>query len=801
MKILDFLLKKRARLKSEGSETRLPKQLSLLPLRNSVMFPSTVMSIVVGREKSLKQIEEAFSRKEIIGVVSQKDEKIENPRPEDFYKTGTAASILRISKLNENTISVILQGLSRFSIREVIKEEPYFLARVDYIEDNWTSDIEAEALFLNLKEMARRTVALSKNVPNEFARMIENLNESGKFCDLVSSNLNIQVSEKQKILETFDIKTRLRYTALHLNRELQALELADKIHSDVVGNVSKAQKEFYLKEQLKAIKKELGESAEENSEMKELKTRITNAGMPEDVEKEAMKELGRLGKMHPSSSEYTVSRTYIEWLTDLPWKVETEDNLDLKNVAGILEEDHYDLEKLKKRIIEFLAVRKLKPDKKGPILCFAGPPGVGKTSLGKSIAKALGRKFIRISLGGTRDEAEIRGHRRTYVGALPGRIIQGIKRAGARNPVFMLDEIDKLGTDFRGDPASALLEVLDPEQNFAFSDHYLNLPFDLSKVMFIATANVLESIPPVLLDRMEVLNIPGYSEEEKVMIAKKHIIPKQVDEHGLKEEWVSFEDSALIDIIGNYTKESGLRNLEREIATICRMIAKEAAEGKTENVLLNQESIHKYLGPRKFFSEVALRLTRPGIATGLAWTMTGGDIIFIEASKMPGKGNLILTGQLGDVMKESAQAALTYIRSQATNYGIEENFYDKNDIHIHIPAGAIPKDGPSAGITLFIALLSLLTGEQVKSDVAMTGEITLRGTVLPVGGIKEKILAAKRAGIRKVILPSQNEKDMEEISPDHRKDMEFYFISTIDEVVEKAIEKEPLIPMMQKIHA
>ncbi|RMF94807.1 MAG: endopeptidase La [Candidatus Schekmanbacteria bacterium] len=800
MKFLKFFSKKNYSSNLRGNKKpKFPKELSLLPLRNSVMFPNTATSIVVGREKTLKQINDAEKNREIIGVVAQKDETIENPTYEDIYKVGTASSILRISRLSENNITVTIQGLKRFKIKRIIREEPYFTALVEYIDEKENKDVETDALFLGLKDLASKAASLSKNIPGELVQMIQSISSPATLADLVASNLTISVKEKQKLLETFDIKTRLRLVSLHINRELQALEIAEKIRSDVVGNVTKAQREFYLKEQLKAIKKELGESDEDN-DIAELEKKIKDAEMPEEALQEAKKELNRLSKMHPSSAEYTVSRTYIEWLTDLPWNRYTEDNLDLDNVKQILDEDHFNLEKPKKRIIEYLAVRKLKPQKKGPILCFAGPPGVGKTSLGRSIARALGRKFIRVSLGGVRDEAEIRGHRKTYVGAMPGRIIQGIKRAGAKNPVFMLDEIDKLGTDFRGDPSSALLEVLDPEQNFAFSDHYLNVSFDLSQVMFIATANVLESIPPVLLDRMEVLSIPGYSEEEKTMIAKKHIIPKQIEEHGIKSDDIEFEDSAIVQIIRDYTRESGLRNLEREIATICRMTAVNKAKGENKKTVITANDIHKYLGAKKFFSETALRITRPGIATGLSWTPSGGEIIFIEASKMPGKGNLILTGQLGDVMKESAQAALTFIRSQAEIFGIDEKFYEKSEIHIHVPAGAIPKDGPSAGITIFTALLSLLTGKKVKKDIAMTGEITLRGTVLPVGGIKEKVLAAKRAGIKTIILPLLNKKDVEELPKEHIKDIEFFYIQSIDEAVGKSFEEEINLPMQKSIY-
>ncbi|OGL41091.1 MAG: endopeptidase La [Candidatus Schekmanbacteria bacterium GWA2_38_9] len=768
----------------------IPKELPLLPLRNSVMFPNTVMPLVVGREKSVKLVKEAIASQKMLVVVAQKDGRIEDPEEENMYTIGTVGTIIKTSNLSASSLSVIVQGLTRIRVKEFVRIEPYYSARIEVLEDQLSKDIETEALLINLKDMAKKAISLSKTLPNELTLIIENISEAGKLADLIASNLNISIEEKQGLLETLEVKQRLKRVSVFLNKELQALEMADKIHSDVVGNVTKAQREFYLREQLKAIKKELGEDGDDTGEIKDLREKIKNSGMPKEVEEETMKELNRLSKIHPSSAEYTVSRTYLDWLVELPWIFHSEDNMDLKNVRDVLDEDHYNLDKVKKRTIEYLAVRKLKPDKKGPILCFAGPPGVGKTSLGKSIAKALGRKFVRISLGGVRDEAEIRGHRRTYVGALPGRIIQGIKRAASKNPVFMLDEIDKLGSDFRGDPSSALLEVLDPEQNFSFSDHYLNVPFDLSRVMFIVTANVLESIPKVLLDRMEVLDIPGYTEEEKLMITKKHIIPKQIEEHGLKTENLGFSDNALRAIIRDYTREAGLRNLEREIATICRKVATDVAEGKIEKAEIDVDILSKYLGPKKFFSEIAERLSRAGIATGLAWTSTGGDIIFVEASRMNGKGNLTLTGQLGDVMKESAQAALTYVRSQAKEFNIPENFYEKSDIHVHVPAGAIPKDGPSAGITIFTALLSLLTEKRVRSDIAMTGEITLRGMVLPVGGIKEKVLAARRAGIKRIILPKNNEKDLEDVPENIKNDMQYHFISRIDEAVKIALEKE-----------
>jgi ATP-dependent Lon protease len=569
-----------------------------------------------------------------------------------------------------------------------------------------------------------------------------------------------------------------------LNIEVEKLELSSRIHSHVKEGIDKTQREYYLREQLKAIQKELGETDDKMSEMEEIRKKILEARMPPDVQKIAEKELDRLSKMSNMSAEYTVSRTYLDWLTEIPWSQATEDNLIIKDASRILDEDHYDLTKVKKRILEYLAVRKLKSDMKGPILCFVGPPGVGKTSLGKSIARALGRKFMRISLGGIRDEAEIRGHRRTYVGALPGRIIQGVKKAGSNNPVFMLDEVDKIGMDFRGDPSSALLEVLDPEQNFSFSDHYLEVPFDLSKVMFIATANMLDPVPPALKDRMEVLELPGYTEEEKLMIAKQFLIPKERNEHGLNEDLIEFQDDALKVVIKSHTRESGVRNLEREIATICRAVARDVAEGMTDKKVITADSIHGYLGPIKFFSEVAERVKYSGVATGLAWTPTGGDILFIESTKMRGKGNLTLTGQLGDVMKESAQAALSYIRGKAGDFGITEDFFEKNDLHVHVPQGAIPKDGPSAGVTMLVSLVSLLTERHVRNDVAMTGEITLRGLVLPVGGIKEKVLAAKRAGIKSVILPKLNEKDLEEVPESIKENMEFKFIERMDEAVD-----------------
>jgi ATP-dependent Lon protease len=661
------------------------------------------------------------------------------------------------------------------------------------IDEGLVQGVEIEALMMNLKNLFQRAVELAPYLTTELGTMVSNIKSPSILADLIASNLNISTTEKQGILETFDVRERLTKVHLFLNKEVQVLELGNKIQSQVKEDMDRTQREYYLREQLKAIKKELGELDEHSTEIKELREKIKKAKMPPDALAAAEKELDRLAKIPPASAEYTVARTYLDWLAELPWSETTEDNLDIDNAQKTLDEDHYDLEKVKKRILEYLAVRKLKADMKGPILCFVGPPGVGKTSLGKSIARTMGRKFIRISLGGVRDEAEIRGHRRTYVGALPGRIIQGIKKAGSNNPVFMLDEVDKIGMDFRGDPSSALLEVLDPEQNFSFSDHYIDVPFDLQKVMFITTANVLDTIPPALRDRMETLELPGYSEDQKMMIAKEFLIPKQINEHGLSSVFIEFDDAALQTVISSYTREAGVRNLEREIATICRGVAKDVARGIKEKVVIVPDNLHKFLGPVKFFPEVAERTSDPGVATGLAWTPTGGDIIFVEATKMRGEKGLTLTGQLGDVMKESAQAALAYVRSKAKELSIEEDFFGKNDIHIHVPAGAIPKDGPSAGITMFVALTSLLTNKPVRNDVAMTGEITLRGLVLPVGGIKEKVLAGMRAGIRTIILPKKNEKDLEEIPEHIRNQMNFKFIQRMDEAIELALKQtEPL---------
>jgi len=773
--------------KSKDDKVVVPEELPILPLRGTVLYPDLILPIMVGRKKSVKLIDDAMDSDRIIGVITQKRSEIEDPKETDLYSVGVAALILRMIRELDGSQRVIVQGVSRMKVKEYIQRDPYYKARVEVIDEGLVQGVEIDALMMNLKNLFSRAVELAPYLTSELGTMVSNIKSPSILADLIASNLNISTTEKQGILETFDVRERLTKVHLFLNKEVQVLELGNKIQSQVKEDMDRTQREYYLREQLKAIKKELGELDEHSTEIKELKEKIKKAKMPPEALTAAEKELDRLAKIPPASAEYTVARTYLDWLSELPWSETTEDNLDIDNAQKTLDEDHYDLEKVKKRILEYLAVRKLKADMKGPILCFVGPPGVGKTSLGKSIARTMGRKFIRISLGGVRDEAEIRGHRRTYVGALPGRIIQGVKKAGSNNPVFMLDEVDKIGMDFRGDPSSALLEVLDPEQNFSFSDHYIDVPFDLQKVMFITTANVLDTIPPALRDRMETLELPGYSEDQKMMIAKQFLIRKQISEHGLSSEYIEFEDAALQTIISSYTREAGVRNLEREIATICRGVAKDVARGIKEKVVIGPDNLHRFLGPVKFFLEVAERTSEPGVATGLAWTPTGGDIIFVEATKMRGEKGLTLTGQLGDVMKESAQAALAYVRSKAKELGIEEDFFGKNDIHIHVPAGAIPKDGPSAGITMFIALTSLLTNKPVRNDVAMTGEITLRGLVLPVGGIKEKVLAGMRAGIRTIILPKKNEKDLEEIPEHIRKQMNFKFIQRMDEAIELAL--------------
>jgi len=763
----------------------IPDTLSILPLRNSVLFPGSIIPIDVGRKKSVRLIEEAISRERpVIAIVAQREARIEDPADTDLYGVGCAARILKVIKLAKDNFSVILQGVGRVTLLEYTQRDPFIVARVQSVPETAGQDVEVEALVLKLRDVAKKVIKLMPELPKEAAAVVDSVAEPGQLADMITANLDLSVEEKQEVLESLDLKQRLRRVLGFLSRQLEVLKVREKINTQVQEEMGRNQREYVLRQQLKAIKEELGEMDDSSGDLDEFKEKIVACKMPPEVEKTALKQFERLKVMQPSSAEYTVTRTYLEWLVELPWSVQTEDNLDIQNARKVLDEDHFDLEKVKKRILEYMAVRRLKADKKGPILCFVGPPGVGKTSLGKSIARALGRKFLRISLGGVRDEAEIRGHRRTYVGSLPGRMIQGMKKAGTTNPVFMLDEVDKLGHDFRGDPAAALLEVLDPEQNSTFSDHYLEVPYDLSHVMFICTANVLDPVPPALRDRLEVLELPGYTREEKMHIARNFVLPKQLAEHGITTEILEVASDAVGDIIDSYTREAGVRNLEREVANVCRAVAVKVAEGAhSGKMVVSSKELPQILGPQKYISEVAERTCEPGVATGLAWTPVGGDIIFIEASRMPGKGNLMLTGQLGDVMKESAQAALSFVRTRAKALGIEENFLERQDIHVHIPAGSIPKDGPSAGITLFTAMASMLTGSCVANDVAMTGEITLRGLVLPVGGIKEKILAAHRAGIKRVILPERNEKDLIDVPEQARKELDILFIKRMDDVL------------------
>ncbi len=775
----------------------IPEILSLLPIKDTVLFPMAVMPLIVSRESSMKLVDDAvMSDARVIALSTLKDPNVEAPQMSDVYDVGVAAAIHTMVRLPEHQ-RMIVQGLRRIRVVECVQTDPYLRVRVEELPDikDWTDDeaVEIEALRRNIGEAFQKVVALSPNLPDELQSIPSTITRPGVLADTVSLHLPVAIAEKQDLLETPGIRARMRRLLAILMREVDVLELGSKIQSQVQSEMGKTQKEYFLREQIKAMQRELGEADERTAETEELRRKVEEAAMPEEAEKEAMRELDRLSHMPPAAPEYTVARTYIDWLVSLPWNVYTEDNLDIRRVHRTLDEDHYGLDKVKDRILEYLSVRKFKQegDIRHPILCFVGPPGVGKTSLGKSIARSLGRNFVRMSLGGIRDEAEIRGHRRTYIGALPGQIIQGLRRAGSHNPVFMLDEIDKVGADFRGDPSSALLEVLDPEQNSTFRDHYLEVTFDLSKVLFITTANVLDTILPPLRDRMEVLEIAGYTEEEKVEIAKRHLIPKQLDEHGLKRgEHITFTTDGLREIIRGYTREAGVRNLERQIATICRKTAREFAEGRTQPVRANRAQVHQLLGvPRYTYEELADRTDEPGVAVGLAWTPTGGDVLFVEATKMQGGKQLSITGQLGDVMKESAQAALSYVRSHAEELGIPADFYANSDIHLHVPAGAIPKDGPSAGVTMVTALASLLSGRKVKPRLAMTGEITLRGKVLPVGGIKEKVLAARRAGVETVIVPKENRKDVEEDVPEGiRHEMRIEYVDNVRQVLALALE-------------
>ena len=774
-------------IKPSQKKSELPGELFILPTKGIVVYPYLIMPLMISDQRYANLIDEALMGGKTIGLVSQKNQETENPGPSDLFKIGTAATILKMLRFPDGSVRFLVQGLSRIEIKGFAKTEPFLVAKVEYMEDRYEQSVELEALVRNILDLLRKMVAIAPYLSDELHVPALNTEDPAKLADLIAANLNISLQQKQELLESFNVKQRLHKLILHLNKEVEVLELSRKIQSQAAQELGKAQKEYLLREQLKAIQKELGETDERTAELEEFKKRIDKANMPKEALEAANKELDRLTHMNPASAEYTVSRSYLDWLVMLPWNKATQDTLDVKQAKKVLDEDHYDLEKVKERILEYLAVRKLKSDTKSPILCFVGPPGVGKTSLGMSIARAIGRKFQRMSLGGMHDEAEIRGHRRTYIGALPGRILQGIRRAESNNPVFMLDEVDKIGQDFRGDPASALLEVLDPEQNHAFSDHYLEVPFNLSRVMFITTANILDPIPPVLRDRMEMIEIPGYTDLEKLNIARKYLIPRELDNHGLKAEQLTLPDETVKVIINDYTRESGLRNLDREIATICRKVAKKIASDEAKKVTVKKDDLHEFLGPAKFYQELVDRVTKVGVVPGVAWTQTGGDILFIEATRMPGKKSLTLTGHLGEVMKESAQIALSYVRSSASKWGIPEDFFEKYDIHLHVPAGSIPKDGPSAGVTMATAIASLMTSRSVKPLLAMTGEMTLRGQVLPIGGLKEKSLAAYRAGIKTLILPKQNQKDLEEIPDEIKKKVRFVFVDTVDQVLELAL--------------
>ncbi|HPI93174.1 MAG TPA: endopeptidase La [Deltaproteobacteria bacterium] len=793
-------------MENEKQAIEIPENIPLLPIRDVVIYPYMILPLFVGRGLSIKAVDEALNKDRYIFLAAQKDSTIEEPSEDQIYTVGTVAMVIRMLKLPDGRVKILVQGVAKARIKRFIKDEKgFFSVDIEKIEEPELKEItvEVEAMMRTVKEQSERILQLRGIVSPDALSILEAIDDPGRLADLVASNLRLKVDESQNVLEIVDPVERLRHVNQLLSKEMELSEVQARIQSQAKEEMSKTQREYFLREQLRAIQQELGEVDEKGKEIEEYLDKINSAGMPEDVKKEATKQIDRLKMMHQDSAEANIIRTYLDWMTDLPWGKSTQDRLDIKAAAKILDEDHYGLDKVKQRILEYLAVRKLNPEKKGAILCFVGPPGVGKTSLGRSIARALGREFYRLSIGGVRDEAEIRGHRRTYIGAMPGRVIQGIKQAGSNNPVFMIDEVDKIGSDFRGDPSSALLEVLDPEQNFSFQDHYLNVPFDLSKVMFITTANLTDPIPGPLKDRMEVIELPGYTDQEKLQIAKRYLVTRQVGENGMKVSDVKFSDEAILDLINHYTKEAGVRNLEREIGSICRKVARKIAEknGKRRKLYrVSAKNVSNYLGVCKFMPEQERKEHEVGVSTGLAWTQFGGEILYIEASVLPcqeGKGGqLVLTGHLGDVMKESAQAGMTYIRSRAKQLGISETFNKDNDIHVHIPAGAIPKDGPSAGITMATAVVSALTNRAVRKDIAMTGEITLRGKVLPIGGLKEKTLAAHRNKIFEIIIPKENEKDLEEIPQVVKKKLTFHPVNSMDDVLqhvfvqqEKAVKK------------
>ena len=772
---------------NHNHEYSLPEEIGILPIRSAVAYPGTVMPLAVGRERSKRLISDIAPQDTIFGLLAQKNPNVEDPEASDLYAVGTAASVLKVIRMPQGSVNVVVHGIMRFKVIKFTATEPYLKARVKPLPVRVRNTKKLQALMVNVRDTADRVISLSANVPEEAALLLENIQDPSALADFLAATLNISITEKQELLEEIDAYKRLEKISLALASQLEVLELSHKIQGQVRDSIDKTQREYFLQEELKAIQAELGQDDRRTEEYRELKEKIKKAKMPESVEAETMRELDRMNKIPTASPDYGVIRTYLDWVCEMPWSIRTEDRIAIDKARRILNKDHYGLEKIKRRVLEFLAVRKLNPTGKGAILCFAGPPGVGKTSLGKSIARAMGRKFVRISLGGIRDEADIRGHRRTYIGALPGRILQELRKCGSKNPVFMLDELDKIGQDFRGDPASALLEVLDPEQNNSFTDHYLDQPFDLSDVMFIGTANYTEPIPPALMDRMEVLRLPGYTQNEKLNIAKKYLIGRQLKEHGLNKNRLTIKDEAVRAMIDSYTREAGVRNLERAIGSICRYIATQIAEGKRRRATIAPKDLAEILGPEKFESEIAMRTAMPGVVTGLAWTPTGGEILFVEAAKMRGKGQLVLTGQIGDVMKESAQAAFSVVRSNATRFKLDAELFSKHDFHVHVPAGAVPKDGPSAGVAMYTAMVSLLMNVPVRPDVAMTGEITLKGLVLPIGGLKEKVLAAKQAGISTVVVPQRNMKDVDDLPREARRGMKFVSISKAREVLKTAL--------------
>src|SRR6266704_1707088 len=770
-----------------------PTELAILPLRDTILFPHAILPLAVARESSVALVHEAVKERKVIGVVTQRDPAIDEPVESDRYRLGTLTHIHKVFKFPDGSLRLVVQGIQRFRVTQVTQYRPYVKAQVELLKEEAPAEqeIEVRALAQSALGFFQRVGELSPTLSDELSTLAGNIQAPARLADFIAGSLpSLNTAQKQEFLEVLDVRTRLERVNKVLVKDLEVLEVGSKIQSQVKSELQKNQREYYLREQMKAIQKELGDSDDQQREWSELKEKIEKAGMPEEAKKEALRELDRLSRMSPAAAEYTVTRTYLDWLVALPWSKRSEGEIDLVKAKEVLDNDHYDLERVKDRILEYLAVRKMKPDIKGPILCFVGPPGVGKTSLGKSIASALGRKFVRVSLGGMRDEAEIRGHRRTYIGALPGQVIQGLRRAESKNPVFILDEVDKLGSDFRGDPSSALLEVLDPEQNNTFRDHYLDVPFDLSEVLFITTANILDPIPAALRDRMEVLEIAGYTEDEKLKIATDHLVGKQIKNHGLTHEHIRFTPDALRQVIRGYTREAGVRNLEREIGSLCRKVARRRAEGNETPIEITPNTVVEMLGAPKFLDEEMEERTKdPGVAIGLAWTPAGGEVLFIEASRMAGTGSLTLTGQLGDVMKESARAALSWLRTHAREYGIDPDFFKNAEIHVHVPSGAIPKDGPSAGVTMAAAMAAERTGRPGRGDIAMTGEITLSGRVLPIGGVKEKVLAAKRAGIREVILPKQNAKNVnEDLTPELRQDMTVHLVSSIDEVLAMALQ-------------